>query len=254
MRFRRLQRLDVADARKHRAVRGLGALLGGVLQPQLQRIHLQRFGQLVHHALHRVRADRRARRAIGRDLGAVGKHVEADRKNVRDVVGRKAAADRAADRRARQRAGLQIEGALGGDDGAVLFRADLDRALRARGRPGRPHHFLAGHHHLDRTAGFFRKQRRERLEIDDGLAAKTAADFRRNGADVALRNAGQIRRHGAHHELALARAPDRGLVVGGDADEAGVRLDIALMHRTGGEGALDDHLGLFKTLRRCRPS
>ncbi len=43
---------------------------------------------------------------------------------------------------------------------------------------------------------------------------------------------------------ALARAPDRGLVVGADADQAGVRLDIALMHRAGGETALDDDFSL----------
>ena len=41
MRLRGFQRLDVADAREDRSVRGLGALLGGILQPQIQRIHLQ---------------------------------------------------------------------------------------------------------------------------------------------------------------------------------------------------------------------
>jgi hypothetical protein len=212
-------------------MRGLCPLLCGILQPQLQRIHLQRFGEFIEHALDRVGADRRAWRAIGRDLGAVGEHVEADRQHVRDIVGRKAAADRAADRRTGQRAGLQIKRALRGNDSAVLFGADFDRALGARGRARRPHHLFAGHHHLDRAAGFFRKQGRQRLEIDDGLAAETAANFSWNGADIALRNPGQVRRHGAHHELALARTPDRGLVVGADADQAGVRLDIALMHR-----------------------
>jgi len=137
---------------------------------------------------------------------------------------------------------------LGGDDGAVLFRADLHRALGARGRPGRAHHFLARHHHFYGPPGFFCKQRRERLEIDDGLAAKATADFGGDGADVALRKAGQICRHRPHHELALARAPDRGLVVGADADEAGMRLDVALMHRAGREAALDDDFGLRKTL------
>ena len=75
------------------------------------------------------------------------------RQHVRDVVGRKAAADRAADRRARERARLQVEGAVRGDDGAVLLGADLHRALRARGRPRGPHHLLARHHHLHRPAG-----------------------------------------------------------------------------------------------------
>jgi hypothetical protein len=105
-RFRGFQRLDIADARIDRTVRGLGALPGGVLQPQFQRIHLQRFGKFVEHALDRIGADRRARRAIGRDLGAVRQHVEADRQHMRDIVRRKAATDRTADRRARERTGL----------------------------------------------------------------------------------------------------------------------------------------------------
>ena len=98
MRFRGLQRLDVADARKYRTMRRLCPLPGGILQSQLQRIHLERAGQLIHHALDRKSADRRARGAIGRNLGAVGEHIVADRKHVRDVVRREAAADRAADR------------------------------------------------------------------------------------------------------------------------------------------------------------
>src|SRR5712672_3664814 len=44
------------------------SLPGGALQPQLQRIHLQRFGDFVEHAFHRIGADRRSGRAIGRDL------------------------------------------------------------------------------------------------------------------------------------------------------------------------------------------
>ena len=207
---------------------------------------LQRLGDFIHHALDRIGADRRARRAIGRNLGAVGADVKTLRQQVRNVVGREAATGRAADRRARESAGLQIEGAVRGDDLAVLRGADLDRALRARCWPGRTHHFLARHHHLDGTAGFLRQHGRERLEIDDGLAAKTAADLGGDGADVALLNAGQHRGHGTDHELALARAPDRGLAVGRNRDEAGMRLDIALVHRARGEGALDDDVGLLE--------
>src|ERR1700749_897816 len=74
------------------------------------------------------------------------------------------------------------------------------------------------------------------------------ADLGGNGADVALRDAGQHRRHRAHHELALARAPDRGLAVGRDRDQARMRLDIALMHGARGEGALDDDLRFLEAL------
>src|SRR3546814_6476677 len=67
-----------------------------------------------------------------------------------------------------------------------------------------------------------------------------AADLRLYGADVALREAGHMGAHGAHHELPLARAPERRLAVGQDADEAGVGLDIALVDGCGPEAALDD--------------
>ena len=147
----------VADAREDRAVRGLGALLGGVLQAEVERIHLQRFGEFVEHAFDGVGADRRARRAIGRDLGAVGDDVVAHRRARSGCRRARSAARGAADRRAREGAGLQIEGALRGDDLAVLRGADLDRALRARGRAGRAEHFLARHHHLHRAAGLLRQ-------------------------------------------------------------------------------------------------
>ena len=247
-------RLLVADHREDRAVRGLGALLGGILQAQLDRIHAELLGQLIHHALDREGADRRARRAVGRDLGAVGDDVEALREHVRDVVGREGAARGAADRRARERARLQVPGALAGDDRAVLLGADLDGARRARGRARGAHHLLARHHHLDRPARLPGQHQRDRLEIDDGLAAEPAADLGRDRPDVALRDARHQRAHGADHELALARAPHRDLAVAADADQAGVRLDIALVHGLGLEAALDDHFGFLEARPRRRPA
>ena len=85
---------------------------------------------------------------------------------------------------------------------------------------------------------------RQRLEVDDGLAAEAAADLGRDGADVA-----QLRRPSARRVMArtmnwpwlllqIVALPS------GDADEAGVRLDVALVHRLGPEAALDDDLGL----------
>src|SRR3546814_8571365 len=45
------------------------------------------------------------------------------------------------------------------------------------------------------------------------------------------------------HELALAGAPDLRLTVGARRHDAGVRLDIGLMHRLGGVAARDHDLG-----------
>ena len=50
----------------------------------------------------------------------------------------------------------------------------------------------------------------------------------------------------AHDPVALGRHPDVGLAVLRHAGDAGVRLDVALVHRLGGERALDDDVGLLK--------
>ncbi len=44
------------------------------------------------------------------------------------------------------------------------------------------------------------------------------------------------------------------LAVGGDDDDAGMRLDIGLVHRLGRVAPLDDDIGLAEARRRCRPS
>ena len=167
--------------------------LGGVLQPQLERVHADLLRQHVEHALDREGADRRARRAIGRDLRAVGHDVVADRARVRDVVGRERAHARAHERRARERAGLELEEALGGGDRAVALDADLHRHRRARGRAGGLEHVLAAHHDLHRSAGLPRQHDGDRLDIDHGLAAERAADLGRIDAQVADLHVEQLR-------------------------------------------------------------
>ena len=105
-------------------------------------------------------------------------------------------------------------------------------------------HFFAAVLQFDRSAAFLRQNHRDRFEINDGLAAETAADLCRYGLDVARCKTGNYRGHAADHELALAAAPDNGLGVGLIADHASLRLDIALMHRFGLEVALDDQIRL----------
>src|SRR5437762_5056809 len=58
----------------------------------------------------------------------------------------------------------------------------------------------------------------------------------RRSSDLDVEQFGAV---GAHHELALARAPDRALAVIADRDDAGMRLDIALMHGLARITALD---------------
>ena len=93
---------------------------------------------------------------------------------------------------------------------------------------------------------FLGEQGGDRLEIDDGLAAEAAADLRRRHAKIADRHAEQFRGQRADHEMPLARRPDLGLAVGVEAGDAGMRLDIGLVHRRRLELLLDDLVGLGK--------
>ena len=52
------QRLGKSHDRIDRSVSCLGALLGRILHAELQRIHAEFLGNLVHHAFHRISADR----------------------------------------------------------------------------------------------------------------------------------------------------------------------------------------------------
>ncbi|TMK28592.1 MAG: hypothetical protein E6G69_13705 [Alphaproteobacteria bacterium] len=129
---------------------------------------------------------------------------------------------------------------------AILLGAELDFNDRARGRPRRAEHFFPAHDDLDRPAGFLRQQIGDRFEIDDRLPAKAAADLGRDRADAGNVGAADARGVGAHHELTLARAPDRALPVGPDRHEAGMRLDVSLVHRFCRVAPLDDQIGLLE--------
>ncbi len=226
-------------------MRRLGAVLGGIDVAQLERFDLQFARQLVHAALDAEGRVGRAGGAVGRNLRAVGHDVIADDADMREIVHRKAAHARRADRRARERAGLELDEQLGGDDTPVLFGAQLDLDDAAGGRAGAAEHLLAAHHDLDRAARLLRQRQCHRLEIDQRLAAEAAADLGRHRADVGDVDAEQLGAIGAHHEMALARAPDRALAVIADRDDAGMRLDIGLMHRLRRVAALDRDLGVL---------
>ena len=87
---------------------GLGAVLRRVFLAQRQRVHAQFLGQLVEGAFHRKGGDRRAGRAIGRDLGAVADDVIADDVDILDVVEREAAHAAWPDRGAGEGTGLEF--------------------------------------------------------------------------------------------------------------------------------------------------
>ena len=99
------------------------------------------------------------------------------------------------------------------------------------------------HHHFDGTTRLARQDQRQRFQVNNGLAAKAAADLGWDGANIAKFRAGQLAGHVAHHEVALTAAPNVGATILANAHQTGVRLDIALMHGLGFEAALDDDVG-----------
>ena len=134
-------------------------------------------------ALDGERRVRRAGRAIGRDLGPVDDDVVAvdrgrwrcrSRRRRTCTPGRPASPGRRPPRTPATASAATMR--------AVLLGADLDPDVRARGRAGGAEHLLAGHHHLHRPAGLLRQRERQRLEVDDGLAAEAAADLGRRDA------------------------------------------------------------------------
>jgi hypothetical protein len=118
--------------------------------------------------------------------------------------------------------------------------------MRARGRAGGTEHLLARHHHLDWPAGLLGQRQRDGLQIHDGLAAEAAADLCGRHADLADVPAEQPCAVGAHDPMALRRHPQLRLSVLGHGGYAGVRLDVALVHRLGRERALYDEVRLLE--------
>ena len=219
----------------------------GVFQPQLQRVHADLLCQNVERALDRKGRDRRARRPVGGRFRPVADDVVTNGMLVRDVVGRKGAQARVHHRRAGEGARLELELAFGRGDRAVLLDADLDPHRGAGGRPRGFEHLVAAHHDLDRPPRFFGQQGGDRLEVDNGLAAEAAADLCRRHANIADRHTEQFRGQRADYEMPLARGPDLGLAVGVEPGDAGMRLDIGLVHRRRLELLVDDLVGLGKT-------
>ena len=247
MLLRRLDALDIAHSAVCRPISRNGALLRRILHAEIERIHADRLGDLIEHALGGEGSDRCSRPAISCRFRPVADHVDTERMNVLDVVGRERATGGAADRRPWERTSLQLEQPLRRRDRAVFLGADLDGARRTRRRPGCPEHFFARHRHLDRPPGLLRQDQRQRLEINDRLAAEPAADLGWNCRDAALRQAGQVRGYRPHHEVALRTRPDLRRVLARHRHETGMRFDIALVHRLGRKAALNDHVGFRET-------
>ena len=128
------QCFDQPNRAEFRTVGGLGALLGGILQPEVDRIDLQLLGDLVDHAFDRIFGNRRAWRPVGRNFRPVCDDIEADRLDVLQIIGRERAHRSRPHRAALERARLIVEFALACGDAAVVGGADLDAHMGAGSR------------------------------------------------------------------------------------------------------------------------
>jgi hypothetical protein len=127
---------------------------------------------------------------------------------------------------------------VGGDAGAQRDAGGMARVPRRQ--------FLERiHHHLDRPAGGTRQVVAKERVHQRSLAAKIAADRDGIEPDAMLRHADGRRHMSARDMKAFIGDPHIDEPVRADRDEAGMRLDIALMHRGNGEV-------MFKDLMRRR--
>ena len=133
-------------------------------------------------------------------------------------------------------------------DGAVVAGADLHLDDGPRCGAGCSEHVLAAHHDLDRATRLRRQQRRYRFDVDRGLAAEAAADLRGDHLDARGVPAQHRGRRRPHHEVALRGGPDDRFAFLVAVDHAGVRLDVALVHRLGRELTLDHDVGFGEPL------
>ena len=105
---------------------------------------------------------------------------------------------------------------------------------------------FTGHLQPDRQTGFLGQDGGHRFQVGDRLAAEAAADLGRGDAQIAQAGTDDLRGQRAHLEVALAGGPDFALAVGLVFRDAGVRLDVGLMHGGGLEFLLDDDVSLLE--------
>ncbi len=130
--------------------------------------------------------------------------------------------------------------------GAVFFYTGFDLDDRGVARIAGGEFFLVIHHQLYRPSGFFGQEINHGEIHEIALAAEIAADI--NGIKVEfflrqLERVGDLLAHAVGH---FAARPELRRAVGRRADDAGMRLDVTLMHHRRGKSVLDDDVRLAK--------
>ena len=209
----RLADLDKADPAVLRSDNLAGALLGGVFDPEVDRIDSALLGQFVHHTLRRERGVGRAGSPVGGGFGPVDDHIVAVDQEVGDVVGRDHAHRAGTHRRTRKSAGLERQQDFRRGNFAVLGGAHLDLHPGARGRTGGAQNFGAGHHQLYRMAGLSGQQQRDAAPGRRWSCRRSRRRSPPAPPGCCLGEPQQQRAEHPHLERSLGRAIKRGVAV-----------------------------------------
>ena len=248
--FGGLQGFDQADAVERFTVNRRMAFGDRILETEVDLVHADLLCHLGDDAFGGEHDLRHAGCAEGSDLRPVRDDLVGNRLDVLDVVTRQNRLRGIRKHRARVGAGLKNEFGIRGDDRAVFLAPHLEARMRCRDRTGGAQHLGAREGHLYRTLRLAREHDRDRFRIEVRLAAETAAELRLLDADlrgIDLEDLGQAI---AIRPWGLRAAPEFDLTVIRATRDAGLRLDIALMHRLGVERPLDDDVGFRKSLFR----
>ena len=216
------------------------ALLHGVQEAKLQRVHADGARHLVHLRLDGEGGLDGARRAVGAVAGLVGQHLVAADVEMRHAV--VAAEHQTGDAHRGAGEGARVEDHTGAERGeravAARARRHLDHAL-GRGRRGEEL-LRAREDHRDRTPEGHRQRGRQGLEEDE-LAAEAAAQRRGDHAHAMLGEPQRLGHLGARVEEGLGAGPHAELAHGVHGGHRRARLEIALVDHGGAVAALHDH-------------
>ena len=193
------------------------ALLGHVLQAELDGVHAQFGGEGVHVGFHRkggLGAAGTAHRTAYLFVGVDGEAVHVDVGQAVPAAHHLGAAAAGLVAEARVAAGVVHHLALARHQGAVLLDAALDPDLAARADGGGDGLFRLVHDDHHRLLGGQRQERADGLQAGAGgdsaaLAAEAAADVRGDDAYAVQGQSHQVGDFGAHRERRLGVGPDR---------------------------------------------
>ena len=216
-----------------------------------RRIEFQLFGDLVELNFQRVTRLRRSMSALWTARRLVGKRAQALKFVARHVIGdrlQRAGVERAGDAVAAISAAIEKRLEMHSGDRAVFLHAGLDVHQHRMAAAMAIENFFARERHLHRASGHHRKFANDDFVIERiALAAKAAAVWRGNDANVAGRQLQNFRQRAMNVVWRLRRTPERQLVVRIEVADRGVLLHRQVSVAFVEESVFANQIGLGET-------